>query len=89
MQWSSYMVDIPRYGHQSIYRHVFLHHKDSTSGMDANNTIHDDFTVAHLIILGEMYCSPIQLDISITEEDQGKYDRNIMGVDGLGCQMDG
>ena len=67
----------------------FLHHKDSTSGMDANNTIHDDFTVAHLIILGEMYCSPIQLDISITEEDQGKYDRNIMGVDGLGCQMDG
>jgi len=51
--------------------------------MDANNTIHDDFTVAHLIILGEMYCSPIQLDISITEEDQGKYDRNIMGVDGL------
>ena len=53
VQWSSYMVDIPRYG-SSIHLQAcfFLHHKDSTSGMDANNTIHDDFTVAHLIILG-------------------------------------
>lgn len=77
--------------YSKIWSGCFLHHKDSTSGIDANNTIHDDFTVAHLIILGEMlllthptgYKHHGRRSGEVWSEHHGSWCFD------LGCQMDG